>query len=128
MFQLDPLGDCKPSQLLVLMLSVCPSSESQKSTFTGGKREREEEDKGVIVNFHRRRHEWLYSVVSGAGGWKPAQPARFDENPKGKSGAPAGMREVGRGEGMGEVGPSVAGRSAGKGPFGQKFGVMGGNN
>jgi hypothetical protein len=53
--------------------------ESQKSTFAGGKigrEEDEEEEEEGIVNFHRRRHEWLYNVVSGAGGWKPSQTVK----------------------------------------------------
>jgi hypothetical protein len=88
--------------------------ESQKATFTGGKRDREEEeesDNGGIVNFHRRRHEWLYNVVSGEGGWKPAQVVKMSGQPKG-----------------GAAGRSGASSGPGKGPFGQNFGPMGGNN
>ncbi len=104
--------------------------ESQRSTFSGGKRGREEEDeeeKG-IENFHRKRHEWLYSVVSGAGGWKssqPSQPVRFDGQGRGRGGATGGVKWAGRGEAVGVSGG--AGRGAAKGPFGQGSGMTGGN-
>ncbi len=90
--------------------------ESQKSTFAGGKRDREEDeegDDGGIVNFHRRPHEWLYNVVSGAGGWKPSQTVKLSGQPREKGGA---------------AGKSGAGSGSGKGPFGQNFGQMGGKN
>jgi hypothetical protein len=91
--------------------------ESQKATFAGGKRDREEEeegDNGGIVNFHRRRHEWLYNVVSGEGGWKPTQTVKMSGQPREKGGGAAGK--------------SGAGSGPGKGPFGQNFGPMGGNS
>jgi hypothetical protein len=90
--------------------------ESQKATSAGGTRDREEAeegDNGGIVNFHRRRHEWLYNVVSGAGGWKPSQTVKQSGQPREKGGA---------------AGKSRAGSGSGKGPFGQNFGQMGGNN
>jgi hypothetical protein len=66
--------------------------ESQKSTFTGGKRGREEgeEEEEGIENFHRRRHEWLYNVVSGEGIWKPSQPVKFEGQGRAKGGSNRG--------------------------------------
>ena len=29
----------------------------------------------TMENYHRRRHEWLYNVVSGTGSWKGGQAA-----------------------------------------------------
>ena len=104
--------------------------ESQRSTFSGGKRGREEEDdeEEGIDNFHRKRHEWLYSVVSGAGGWKPSQasqPVRFDGQGRGRGGATGGVQWAGRGGAVG--GSGGAGRGVSKGPFGQGSGMTGGN-
>jgi hypothetical protein len=31
----------------------------------------------AMENFHRRRHEWLYKVVSGTGSWKGGQGAKL---------------------------------------------------
>jgi hypothetical protein len=97
--------------------------ESQKSAFAGGKRGREEdeeeEDVG-IVNFHRRRHEWLYNVVSGAGSWKPSPIVKMGGQPREKGGA--------TGKAVAMSGAGGYGGGPGKGPFGQNPGQMGGNN
>ncbi len=46
-------------------------AESNMTIFTGEKRgwedEEGEEDEMAMQNYHRRRHEWLYNVVSGTG-------------------------------------------------------------
>ena len=105
-----------PRGYRMLAESFVKMVESQKSAFAGGKRGREEdedEEEVGIVNFHRRRHEWLYNVVSGAGGWKPSQTVKLSGQPSEKGGA---------------AGKSGAGSGTGKEPFGQNFGQMGGNN
>jgi hypothetical protein len=52
-------------------------AESTLTIFTGEKRGWEEgecaEDEMAMENYHRRRHEWLYNVVSGTGSWKGGQ-------------------------------------------------------
>ncbi len=49
-------------------------AESCMTLFTGQKRGWEEgeseEDETAMENYHRRRHEWLYKVVSRTGSWK----------------------------------------------------------
>ncbi len=54
-------------------------AESCMTLFTGEKRGWEaggsEEEETVTENYHRRRHEWLYKVVSGTGSWKGGQGA-----------------------------------------------------
>jgi hypothetical protein len=75
--------------------------ESQKFTFAGGKRsgeEDEEEEEESIVNFHRRRHEWLYNVVSGAGGRKPSQTVKVGGQLRDEGGAGRGVALSGPGE------------------------------
>jgi hypothetical protein len=78
--------------------------ESASTPFTGGKRGREEEDESEegIGNYHRKRHEWLYNVVSGTGGWGQGQQAKTFSQEKGKGGG--------------------AGKGAGVFPFGKKIG------
>jgi hypothetical protein len=73
-----------------------------------------------IVNFHRRRHEWLYNVVSGAGGWKPSPVVKMGGQPREKGGA--------TGKAVALSGAGGYGSGPGKGPFGQNLGQMGGNN
>ena len=53
--------------------------------FTGEKRgwEDEDEDETAMENYHRRRHEWLYSVQCGLG----------DRQLEGRSGSTAGQDE-----------------------------------
>jgi hypothetical protein len=78
--------------------------ESASTSFTGGKRGRDEEDECEegIGNYHRKRHEWLYNVVSGTGGWGQGQQAKPFSQEKGKGGG--------------------AGKGAGAFPFGKKIG------
>jgi hypothetical protein len=66
------------------------ASEKVKSScsmtiFTGEKRgwEDEDEDETAMENYHRRRHEWLYSVQCGLG----------DRQLEGRSGSTAGQDE-----------------------------------
>jgi hypothetical protein len=99
--------------------------ESEKSAFAGGKRGREQdqdedEDEAGIVNFHRRRHEWLYNVVSGAGGWKPSPIVKMTGYRREKGGT--------MGTSAAQSGSAGYGSGAGKGPFGQSGGQMGGNS
>jgi len=59
--------------------SLISLAESPRTIFSGEKREREEseEDGDVgVENYHRKRHEWLYEVVSGSGGWHSGQQAK----------------------------------------------------
>jgi hypothetical protein len=77
--------------------------ETTSTVFSGGKRGREEEEaEEGIGNYHRKRHEWLYNVVSGTGGWGQGQQARSVSLEKGKGGGP--------------------GKSTGAFPFGKKSG------
>jgi hypothetical protein len=77
--------------------------EAASTSFTGGKRGREEEEaEEGIGNYHRKRHEWLFNVVSGTGGWGQGQQAKKFSQEKGKGGA--------------------AGKGAGAFPFGKKIG------
>jgi hypothetical protein len=51
--------------------------ETTSTAFSGGKRGREDEEaEEGIGNYHRKRHEWLYNVVSGTGGWGQGQQAK----------------------------------------------------
>ncbi len=50
-------------------------SENPRTVFAGEKRAREEyEEEEGMENYHRKRHEWLFEVVSGSGGWQSGQP------------------------------------------------------
>ena len=91
--------------------SLISLAESPRTIFSGEKREREEseEDDGV-ENYHRKRHEWLYEVVSGSGGWHGGQQAKGSGQDRGWDG--------GRGEKRFQSG----------GDKGQGKGRMGGNN
>ena len=73
-----------------------------------------------IVNFHQRRQEWLYNVVSGAGGWKPSPIVKLAGQPREKGGA--------AGKAVALSGAGGYGSGSGKGPFGQSPGQMGGNS
>jgi len=70
-------------------------AESCSTLFTGEKRgwEEEDEEEMAMENYHRRRHEWLYKVVSGSGSWKGGQGAK-----QAKVGMTAGDRRPGEGE------------------------------
>jgi hypothetical protein len=53
-------------------------AENPRTVFAGEKREREEdEEDGGMENYHRRRHDWIYSVVSGDGAGKKFQQAKL---------------------------------------------------
>jgi hypothetical protein len=60
-----------------LAVSCIGLAESSMTIFMGEKRgwEDEDEDETSMENYHRRRHEWLYNVVSGTGSWKGVQAA-----------------------------------------------------
>jgi hypothetical protein len=77
--------------------------EATSTAFSGGKRGREEDEaEEGIGNYHRKRHEWLYNVVSGTGGWVQGPQTKAVNMEKGKGGGP--------------------GRSSGAFPFGKKTG------
>jgi hypothetical protein len=77
--------------------------ETTSTAFSGGKRGREEDEaEEGIGNYHRKRHEWLYNVVSGTGGWVQGPQTKAVNMEKGKGGGP--------------------GRSSGAFPFGKKTG------
>ncbi len=62
-----------------LAVSCINLAESNMTIFTGEKRGWEddegEEDEMAMQNYHRRRQEWLFNVVSGTGSWKGGQAA-----------------------------------------------------
>ncbi len=61
--------------------------EATSTAFSGGKRGREEEEaEEGIGNYHRKRQEWLFNVVSGTGGWGQGQQAKTGSLDKGKGG------------------------------------------
>jgi hypothetical protein len=61
--------------------------ETASTAFSGGKRGREEEEaEEGIGNYHRKRHEWLFNVVSGTGGWGQSQQAKAGSMDKGRGG------------------------------------------
>jgi hypothetical protein len=77
--------------------------EASSTAFSGGKRVREEDEaEEGVGNYHRKRHEWLYNVVSGTGGWGQGQQVKMVSLEKGKGGG--------------------AGKGAGAFPFGKKIG------
>ncbi len=77
--------------------------ETSSMSFSGGKRGREEDEaEEGIGNYHRKRHEWLYNVVLGTGGWGQGQQAKSVSLEKGNGGGP--------------------GKSTGAFPFGKKSG------
>jgi hypothetical protein len=101
---------------LKLTGSIVNMAESQRATYAGEKRGRdmeEEEEEGSIENYHRRRHDWLYSVVLGAGGWR--------------SGQPVGMGGQERGRGAARGGERGSARGAGRRTLGLGMGIRGGN-
>ncbi len=82
-----------PFGYMKLAGSMVSLVEGQRTGFAGDKRGREDgEEAEGIDNFHRKRHEWLYNLISGAGGWRGGQQggaaARREEG--GRSGAPGG--------------------------------------
>jgi hypothetical protein len=89
--------------------------EGQRTGFAGDKRGREEddEDAGGIDNYHRKRHEWLYSFISGAGGWRGGQQG-------GASGQERG-RGSSRGAVMGQPRGTAIGKGFDNGPVGGNF-------
>jgi hypothetical protein len=100
-------------------------AESTMTIFTGEKRgweegecEGEDEEDMAIGNYHRRRHEWLFNVVSGTGSWKGGQGAL----PVRLSGQ--GGQERSKKSGAGEGGFP---RSVGKAFPGKSTGQKGGN-
>jgi hypothetical protein len=94
--------------------SLVSTAENPRTVFAGEKREREddEEEEG-IENYHRKRHEWLFEVVSGSGGWQSGQKV-------GVSGQDRG-RENGKDGSRGQQGGS-------KGGYGQEKGKTGGKS
>jgi hypothetical protein len=61
--------------------------ETSNTTFSGGKRGREDEEtEEGIGNYHRKRHAWLFNVVSGTGGWGQGQQLKTVSLEKGKGG------------------------------------------
>jgi hypothetical protein len=101
-------------------------AESAMTIFTGEKRGWEEgeceEDELAMENYHRRRHEWLYNVVSGTGSWKGGQgvkPVKFGGS-GGLGGHGMGRAAMGAGGG--------AARGAGKVFPGKASGPKGGNS
>ncbi len=94
--------------------------------FTGEKRGWEEgeseEDEMAMENYHRRRHEWLYKVISGTGSWKGghgAKPAKLGVT-VGLGGQEKGRVTMGAGGG--------AAKGAGRGFPGKAAGQKGGNS
>jgi hypothetical protein len=94
--------------------SLISMAENPRTVFAGEKREREEyEEEEWMENYHRRRHEWLFEVVSGSGGWQSGQHARAGGHDRG--------REAGR--------DGFRGQQAGsRGGYGQEKGWMGGKS
>jgi hypothetical protein len=95
--------------------SMVSMVEGQRSGFAGDKRGREEEgeDAGGIDNFHRKRHEWLYNFISGAGGWRGGQ--------QGGAGGQERGRGAARGAGRGQPRGTSIGKGFDKGPMGGNF-------
>jgi hypothetical protein len=59
------------------MEPILATNLTSSTAFSGGKRGREEDEaEESIGNYHRKRHEWLYNVVSGTGGWGQGQQAK----------------------------------------------------
>jgi hypothetical protein len=61
-----------------LAVSCINLAESNMTIFTGEKRgweDEEDEEEMATQNYHRKRHEWLFNVVSGTGSWKGGQAA-----------------------------------------------------
>jgi hypothetical protein len=90
--------------------SLISLAESPRTIFSGEKREREESeedgDEGV-ENYHRKRHEWLYEVVSGSGGWQSGQQAKGSGQDRGRDGGRGEKRfQSGgdKGQGKGRMG------------------------
>ncbi len=75
-----------PFGYMKLAGSMISLVKGQRTGFAGDKRGREDDDVDVggIDNYHRKRHEWLYNFISGAGGWRGGQ-----------QGGPADRREEG---------------------------------
>jgi hypothetical protein len=91
--------------------SLISLAESPRTIFSGEKREREEseEDDGV-ENYHRKRHEWLYEVVSGSGGWHSGQQAKGSGQDRGRDGGRGEKRfQSGgdKGQGKGRMGGNI---------------------
>jgi hypothetical protein len=98
-------------------------AESCSTLFTGEKRGwEEEEDEMAMENYHRRRHEWLYKVVSGTGSWRGGQGAK-----QAKMGMTVGIggQEKGR-LSMGTGGGAA--KDTGRGFPGKTTGQKGGNS
>ncbi len=88
-------------------------AESPRTIFSGEKREREESeedgDDGVEI-YHRKRHEWLYKVVSGSGGWHSGQQAKGSGQDRGRDGGRGEKRfQSGgdKGQGKGRMGGNI---------------------
>jgi hypothetical protein len=93
--------------------SLISMAESPRTIFSGEKREREESeedgDEGV-ENYHRKRHEWLYEVVSGSGEWQGGQQARGSGQDRGRDGGRGEKRfQSGgdKGQGKGRMGGNI---------------------
>jgi hypothetical protein len=88
-------------------------AENPRTIFAGKKRMWEDEgEEDGMENYHRKRHDWLYNVVSGAGGVKSGQQVRLGGQERG--------REDGKRTGLV--------MTTGQGPQYQNPGGVGGNN
>jgi hypothetical protein len=60
-------------------------AENPRTIFAGEKRMWEDEgEEDGMENYHRKRHDWLYNVVSGAGGVKSGQQVRVGGQERGR--------------------------------------------
>ncbi len=58
--------------------SLINMAENPRTIFVGKKRMWEDEgEEDGMENYHMRRHDWLYNVVSGNGGAKSGQQVRM---------------------------------------------------
>jgi hypothetical protein len=99
-------------------------AESCSTLFTGEKRgwEEEDEEEMAMENYHRRRHEWLYKVVSGSGSWKGGQGAK--QAKMGMSGGTGGQEKGRFTMGVG----GGASKDSGRGFPGKATGQKGGKS
>jgi hypothetical protein len=112
---MTPIGYMKLAESMVGLVE----GQGLRTGFAGDKRGREEDDEeeGGIDNYHRKRHEWLYNRISGAGGWRGGMQGGAGGQARGRGSTRGSMRGqlrgigggigVGRGLDMGLVGGNL---------------------
>jgi hypothetical protein len=98
---MTPIGYMKLAESLVSLVEG--QGQGLRTGFAGDKRGREEneEEEGGIDNYHRRRHEWLYNRISGAGGWRGGMQGGAGGHERGRGSSRGFMRGQNRGFGAG---------------------------